>query len=446
MSIGIGITTHNRSTLSKTLQMCKRFTPSAKIVVVDDASTLQVVSDFRFNENVGIAKAKNKCLELLEDCEHIFLFDDDTYPIIKGWERYYIEAYEKTGNAHLCFTFDHLKGGTKNGNIKQGIVNGLNYFNNPCGCMMFINKEVLKCVGGFSSQYLRYGYEHLGWSWRIHNAGFTFKPFLDVPNSLNLFYSLDYHRQIETSVGLGNKGQYTKHNAAVYELEKKESNWKPYQKIKAVIGAYFDNISNPQGNKVGLYDVKKWIDSVTKLGYHAILLTNKIELENTDLFKNIWVDIDRNKSVYHNRFDKIIEWIKHNEYYLNEVWMTDTTDVEMLNVPAIKNKIYVGSENETNSCKWILEKSIEAKKKISDYTKFVKEDSTLLNCGVIGGNIQVLLPMLKEYQILLKQMNEPCSDMPLINYLGYKYGAEFGEHVTTRFKKNEYTKAWFKHK
>jgi len=444
--IGIGVTTHNRKQVTETVAKIKQFTPHAKVVVVDDASDNVPKSTFRFNNNVGIAKAKNKCLELLQDCEYIFLFDDDTYPIKLGWERHYIEAYKNTSNAHLCFTFDHLNGGAKNGNVKEGIIDRLSYYNNPCGCMMFITKEILKYVGGFSSQYQRYGYEHLGWSWRIHNAGFTVKPFIDIPNSLNLFYSLDYHRQIETSVGWGNKGQYTKHNSAIYELEKKESNWKPYQKIKVVVGAYFENLGNPQGNKVSIEGVKKWIDSVTKLGYHAILLTNKIELENTDLFKNIWVDVDRNKSVYHNRFDKVIDWIKDNEYYLSEVWITDTTDVEMLNVPAMKNKIYIGSENETNSCKWILEKSIEAKKKISDYTKHVKEDSTLLNCGVIGGNIEILLPILKEYQILLKQMNETCADMPLINYLGYKHGFEFGEHVTTRFKINEYTNAWFKHK
>ena len=203
---------------------------------------------------------------------------------------------------------------------------------------------------------------------------------------------------------------------------------KPYKKINVVIGAYFNDLPNLQKNKIGLDGVNKWIKSVTDKGYHAILLTNKIELENTELFKNIWVDTNKHFSVYHNRFIKIIEWLNDNQYYLNEVWITDATDVEMINKPEINSgKIYVGSEQENNNCKWILENSIECKKKISDYNFIVKPQNTLLNCGVIGGNIDVLLPKLNEYKDLLIKMQSPFADMPLINYLGYKYKFEFGK-------------------
>lgn len=445
--IGIGITTHNRKVVNKTIEMCRKYTPNAKIVVVDDASENKPKSTFRFENNVGVAKAKNKCLELLEDCEYIFLFDDDTYPIKQGWADAYIAEHKRTDNDHFCFTFDHLKGGVKNGNIKQGTINGINYFNNPCGCMMFITNEVLKSVGGMSSQYQRYGYEHLGWSVRIHNAGLTSKPFIDIQNSFQYFYSADYDRAIETSVGQQNKHKHFAENAVVYEAEKNSSNWKPYKKIDVVIGAYFNDLPNLQKNKIGLDGVSKWAKSIAEKNYHAILLTNKIDLDNTNMFKNIWVETNKHFSVYHNRFIKIIEWLNENQYYLNEVWITDATDVEMINKPEIKaGKIYVGSEQETNSCKWIIENSVECKNKISDYNKFVKPENTLLNCGVIGGNIEGLLPILNEYKDLLTKMQTPFSDMPLINYLGYKYGFEFGAHVTTTFKKNLYTKAWFKHK
>jgi hypothetical protein len=444
--IGIGITTHNRKHLQLTVDRVRKYTPNAKIVVVDDASDNKVTSNFRFEHNVGVAKAKNKCLELLEDCEYIFLFDDDTYPIKLGWEQEYINEYKRTENEHFCFTFDHLKGGAKNGNIRQGIIKGLPYFNNPCGCMMFITKQVLNEVGGMSSLYKRYGYEHLGWSNRIHNAGLTIRPYIDINNSLQYFYSADYERVTESSVGQINKHKHFAENKDVCDKEKRESNWKPYKTINIVIGAYFNDLPNPQNNKVSFQGVQKWVQSVTKLGYHAILLTNRIEIDNSELFKNIWVDTNKVKSVYHNRFNKIIDWIIENEYYLNEVWITDTTDVEMLNKPIVKDKIYVGSEQETNNCKWILEKSIEVKKKVTDYEKVVKPESQLLNCGVIGGNVNKLIPILIEYKDLLNKISEPCADMPLINYLGYKHGFEFGEHVTTRFKINEYTNAWFKHK
>jgi glycosyltransferase involved in cell wall biosynthesis len=81
------------------------------LVVVDDASDekkvgLEVDKYHYFPKRVGIAKSKNKCLELLEKCDHIFLFDDDFYPIKEGWEQIYIDTAQQTGIHHLCFTFD----------------------------------------------------------------------------------------------------------------------------------------------------------------------------------------------------------------------------------------------------------------------------------------------------------------------------------------------------
>ena len=85
--IGIGITTHNRyEVFTHTLKKIREFAPlGTKIAIVDDASKAPVPeATYRFNTNVGIAVAKNKCFELLEDCEHIFLFDDDTYPLVNN--------------------------------------------------------------------------------------------------------------------------------------------------------------------------------------------------------------------------------------------------------------------------------------------------------------------------------------------------------------------------
>jgi len=111
--IGIGITTRNREEIfRKTLANIKKFIPAnARLVVVDDNSdepkkNLDVDEYFYFKERVGIAKSKNKCLELLEDCDHIFLYDDDFYPVKKGWEKIYINTAKLIGCHHLCFTFD----------------------------------------------------------------------------------------------------------------------------------------------------------------------------------------------------------------------------------------------------------------------------------------------------------------------------------------------------
>ena len=98
-TIGIAITTRNRRDIfQKTYAEIKRFAPSNSVlVVVDDASSVPCPeATFRFEQNVGIARAKNKCFELLykAGCEHFFLFDDDCYPKCEDWYRPYVESRE----------------------------------------------------------------------------------------------------------------------------------------------------------------------------------------------------------------------------------------------------------------------------------------------------------------------------------------------------------------
>ena len=75
--IGIGITTRDRNevfayTLSRLVEHLPK---DCTLAIVDDNSKVPVVeADYRFENNVGVARAKNKCLELLKDCDHIFLF------------------------------------------------------------------------------------------------------------------------------------------------------------------------------------------------------------------------------------------------------------------------------------------------------------------------------------------------------------------------------------
>src|SRR5690554_5113268 len=88
--IGIGVTTRNRpKVFSETLKNLRKHLPEgSELVIVDDASGEPVKeATYRFARQAGIAKAKNKCLELLADagCTHFFLFDDDCYPRRDGW-------------------------------------------------------------------------------------------------------------------------------------------------------------------------------------------------------------------------------------------------------------------------------------------------------------------------------------------------------------------------
>ena len=138
--IGIGITTHNRyDVFSKTLAEIKRLAPAgAEIVVVDDASDKPVPeATYRFARNVGIAAAKNKCFELLEGCDHIFLFDDDTYPVIEGWHQPYVASHEP----HLMYIFQDFATGTKlNDTIKIYQDSEITAWSHARGCMLYFKR------------------------------------------------------------------------------------------------------------------------------------------------------------------------------------------------------------------------------------------------------------------------------------------------------------------
>lgn len=204
MRIGIGITTtSNRSEIAeRNIETIRALSEGCKIVVVKDVQ--------------GIAKAKNECLRQLDDCEHIFLFDDDTYPKVKDWYLPYINS----GINHMSFTFSHLHNGATNGNrIPMDRFGNIKTYQNPCGCMLYINNICLAVVGGFDERFLGYSYEHVNYSLRVYNARLTKYRFMDIYNSLDLFHSMDYYKEVQSSVSGEDRMKYINHNRPIYGRE-----------------------------------------------------------------------------------------------------------------------------------------------------------------------------------------------------------------------------------
>lgn len=171
--IGVGISTYGNRPCSKlAIEQIRKFTPNAKIVAVNQ---------------YGIAQSKNMCLALLDDCEHIFLFDDDTYPLINGWHLPYTESSIK----HLSYTFNRKV---------LGFHNQCTIYEKPSGCMLYIHRDCIEAVGGFDIEYKLYGGEHEDFSRRVYNAGLTPFPYMDLITSSCLIHSMDEHKQVVSSV------------------------------------------------------------------------------------------------------------------------------------------------------------------------------------------------------------------------------------------------------
>lgn len=187
--IGIGITTTpNRTLLDHTLEQWRRWLPAgAKLVVHED-----IYYD-------GISVAKNKLLEQLAECDHIFLADDDTYPIVEDWWKPYVESPEP----HLQYNFTN--GPDHWGLTKVSGWEGHNSYDRSRGCMLYVERRVLEIVGGMHNVFGRHGREHEDWSERIHKAGLTKHPFQSVDGKH--FYCADEDQTGVSSVDFSaNKG------------------------------------------------------------------------------------------------------------------------------------------------------------------------------------------------------------------------------------------------
>ena len=200
MKIGIGITTYgNRETPA--LEMIRKHSAGAKIVTVNQK---------------GIARAKNMCLALLDDCDHIFLFDDDTFAKVDNW---YV-PYVWSGVNHLSYTFNRKI-------LNQA--NGLTEYELPSGCMLYINRKCLDVVGGFDTDFEQYSYEHVNYSQRVFNAGLTPARYLDVTLSKDYIYSMDEHNQITSSVLPYDRAMGIEANRNLFMKNRDSKEWKPYK-------------------------------------------------------------------------------------------------------------------------------------------------------------------------------------------------------------------------
>lgn len=186
-----------------------------KLFVIDDASTpIYCDASYRFEKQVGIPKAKNKGLQLAYDwgAEAFFLFDDDTYPISPYWWEPYLTS--GLNAAYYTFTtgYEGVPGWRKGIIHKGGVVeNAL-----ACGCMMYLRRCVLDVVGGFDTRFGLGRYCDTEYQRRIHAAGLTPYPFVDISCSHLLFHSMDEAREIKRSFDPGERYQQEVENREYY--------------------------------------------------------------------------------------------------------------------------------------------------------------------------------------------------------------------------------------
>lgn len=134
--------------------------------LLPDDCTFVVVED---TERRGVAWARNQCLRQLDHCEHIFLFDDDCWPVMRGWAEYWsgqCEAasvtYSALPEAFKTTVADYLLHAREVVGWDGGI-----------GAAIYQHRSALDVIGGYNETLQGYGLEDAGRADRAYRAGLT---------------------------------------------------------------------------------------------------------------------------------------------------------------------------------------------------------------------------------------------------------------------------------
>ncbi|KLW31921.1 hypothetical protein SK51_03577 [Enterobacter sp. MGH85] len=292
--IGIAITTHNRpDVLNRAIEQHTKHLPiGALVVVIDDGSKpAAVVPDgvqlLRHETSLGIVASKNASLTALMDagCEHLFLWDDDAWPIADNWHLPYIESPEP----HLAYQFLDLAGTNKLKDMAVLYRDDKHIaYTGQRGVMLYYHCSAIEKVGGFDPVYGRGMYEHSDLALRIHNAGLTTWAYGDVVGSEKLIHSLDEHEAVERSVPRPDRQALVERNVKIHN-ERRDAGFTGYveyrQQRDVVITTLLTSQPDPQrGTRmVASPDMlSKWAASLRQCGRIALvdeLLTAPADVE-----------------------------------------------------------------------------------------------------------------------------------------------------------------------
>jgi len=450
--MGVAITTHNRADVAaRCVEAVLLNSPGAYVVVVDDASSEPFVPVggahlHRFDQQQGIAKAKNKCIELLFDAgvEHMFLLDDDCWPTNPSW----LSKYADHPEPHLCFLF---KDRNNRGHIldtpRTTYDDGTMWAqDHPRGCLLYLHRSVVEKVGGYRPEFGIWGNEHVEYSRRIFNAGLTLQPFQDVCGSSEFVYSLDaepsghdgFMRSVPEKVRLA---ELARNDITLAKFIDSDDFVEFRSLPNVMLTSLFTSSIDPQRNKKWAADpalIEPWRKSI--VGAESVVLHD--ELPEAPGF----VKMPSGHIAYVQRWCAYYQYLR--DHPARWVFCTDGSDVTMLNPPwdeLEQGKLYVGYEPTIVGIPWMIDRHPEHRDWVLN-----NGGRMLLNCGVVGGDHATVLEFCHDMaaENLAKQS---VFDMGSFNKIAYSdkwnHRLVTGPKVTTLFKQKESNNwSWFQHK
>lgn len=481
--IGVAIKTHNRpDILRESLRHhAEHLVPGAVYVVVDDGSTVPVgdVRDLlpygsvvRHDTPLGIVAAGNRALEELmaAHVDHLFVWDDDAYPIADDWWAPYLASPEP----HLMAQFLELaapeqrpprRGVHRRLRDMQVLYEDTEHvaYSAARGYMLYFHRSAIEAVGGFDPVYGRGMYEHADLSSRIHAAGLTTWRFADVVGSDKLVRSRDQFLEVERSVPLPERRQLAADNGAVYAArwESGHTGYVEYRRQRdVVLTCLYSRQDDPQrpGKRLDptLAPAKTMVTSV--MGAEVVVFADQVP-PSTGGSKVTVLPSELRMPLFFQRHLEAWRWLRdHPE--VRYVWCVDATDVEMLRAPWADMEpgaLYLGWEPKLVGDEWMTKHHTATK--VAEAIDRHRH-RTLLNAGLIGGDRATVMAFLHgmlrvyfDHQIgaqLGGWSGDVGSDMGALNAVAYdQFSSQLrtGPQVATVFRANEQNGwSWWRHK
>lgn len=242
---------------------------------------------------------------------------------------------------------------------------------------------------------------------------------------------------------------------------------------KLVLGCHISGVFDVNRSQMLSDDdfsiIEQWANSISKSNLQAIIFHNNFSEEtilkhqsNHLIFVKIVHDVRFNPNVF--RYSIYSQFLKKYSDKIESLFVTDVSDVLVLKNPFIQplfrnnpDFVFCGDEQTIWDNEWMYQHGTHLRSQISDYYEIESEykSQTLLNCGIIGGTIQMIKPLIESIwqHHEFYNFNNTSSftgDMGVFNYVLRK---KHTNHIMHGFPINTIFKAyiddgvsWFQHK
>lgn len=482
MKVGVAITTKDRpEVLRKSLaQHWKNWPTNIErpvFLIVDDNSATPILAEMdswpEYEEygrvinvehsktSMGVARAKNRCMELLLyfGCDHLFLWDDDAYPTSPEWPN----AFLRHPEGHLQYNYPGGGNSTSNSELTPVYDDGITRaYNSSRGVLLYYTDRVLARVGGMDPAY-KFGFEHIEHSERIANAGLTTWAHQSPVTGYDeeLIHALDADGEVESVIKPYDRRLHTTPNLLLLDAHKGRTDFISYHWPQhQVLTCLFTGVEDP-GTEGGIQrepwpaDPAAVNTLLASLGHRPMSGTSADWAIDYRVFHNEemegkqddhhWqrVPLAANKecNVYIQR------WVTYRHYLVThpsveKVWIVDCSDVEYLARPLnpftemVMGRLYIGYEPDIAASPWMLKMHEASRNWLTDHA-----DEPLYNAGVLGGYRDVILlfidRLLTAYrQSVVKSLQDQGGDMGYIQQAvhNFPHPVIWGPPVTSIFK------------